>query len=150
EYWMLNRRGSSTNAAYISSAGSTNSQPMMLSRRTILYGKIRRESAEAAGRLSDVTVDFTVNFEGAGIVTRHSPLLSQLPQVLFLDGLEEPGRVLLTADHLLELGRPALGEDCARRICDEIHRCAGLADHRACSKRLVRDRAVSSGRYHGT
>ena len=36
EYWMLNRRGSSTNAAYISSAGRTNSQPMMVSRRTIL------------------------------------------------------------------------------------------------------------------
>jgi hypothetical protein len=57
EYWILKRRGSSTNAAYISSAGRTNSQPVIVSRRTILCGKIRRESEGAAGRLSEVTVD---------------------------------------------------------------------------------------------
>src|SRR5574337_870601 len=35
--------------------------------------------------------------------------------------------VLLTADHLLELGRPALGEDRARCVGDEVHRGAGRA-----------------------
>src|SRR5512143_1274661 len=91
EYWMLNRRGTSTNAAYISSAGMTNSQPMMDSRRTILLRKIRRENVEAAERLSDVTVDF--------IVLQSLKLLSQFSLILFLDGLEKPGRVLFTADH---------------------------------------------------
>jgi hypothetical protein len=57
---MLNRRGNNTNAAYISSAGRTNSQPMMFSRRTILLKKIRRENVDAAGRLSDFTVDVIV------------------------------------------------------------------------------------------
>jgi hypothetical protein len=36
EYWILNTRGSSTNAAYMSSAGATNSQPRRASRRTFL------------------------------------------------------------------------------------------------------------------
>ncbi len=78
-----------------------------------------------------------------------SPLLSQFPQVFGLDGLEEPGSVLLAADHLLELGRPALGEDRARRVGDEVHRVAGLADDRSGGKRLVRDRAGSNGRHRG-
>lgn len=129
---MVDMKGTSTKTTYMSSAGRTNSQPIKVSRRKILCREFRREeNAGATGRLSDVavevTVDDTVDLEGAGIVvTRPYPLLllSQFEQVLGLDGFEEPGSVLLAADHLLEFGCPALGEDGARRIGDEVHRAA--------------------------
>ena len=73
----------------------------MVSRRTLLCRKIRRESAEAAGRVSDVTVDCTVVLVGAAIVQRPSKLLSQFPKVLSLNGLEQPGSVLFATNHFL-------------------------------------------------
>src|SRR5512144_2442155 len=114
EYVMVNRRGTSTNTAYMSNAGTTNSQPMMVSRRTTLLIEIHRENAEAAGRLSDVTVEVTVDLVGAGIT--YPLLLSKFSLVLGLDGLQESGSVLFAADHLLKLRCPALGEDRAGRV----------------------------------
>src|SRR6266542_1560654 len=149
EYWILNSRGSSTKTAYIDNAGITNNQPMMVSQRTILCGRIRRERAGATGPLSDLSVDVTVDLLGAGIFTRPSPLLRQFPLVLSLNGLEKPSSVLLTADHLLELRRPPLGEDGTRRVRDEVHRGTGLADHRPGSERLVGDRAGGDRRHRG-
>src|SRR4051794_10497531 len=99
---------------------------MMVSRRTILRARMRWESVGATGPLSDVCVDVTVDLVGAGIFTRPSPLLRQFPLVLSLNGLEKSSSVLLTADHLLKLRRPALGKDGTRRVRDEIHRGAGL------------------------
>jgi hypothetical protein len=46
---MLIRRGSSTNVAYITSAGTTNNQPMRFSRETSLLRVLRREEATAPG-----------------------------------------------------------------------------------------------------
>lgn len=80
---MLNRRGTSTNIAYITSAGRTNNQPMMFSRRRKV---IHREKAEAVGRLSDVII-VTVNLAGAGIAPRPSPLLREFCFVFCLNGL---------------------------------------------------------------
>ena len=65
---MVNRRGTSTNTAYISSAGKTNSQPTMVSRRTPLCRKVRRGAAERQGGCLAIIVDVTVDLAGAGIV----------------------------------------------------------------------------------
>jgi hypothetical protein len=45
-----------------------NSQPIIVSRRTLLFRKVHRESAGATGRVSEVTVDVIVDFAGTGIV----------------------------------------------------------------------------------
>src|SRR5712692_1923989 len=133
----------------MSSAGKTNSHPMMVSRRTTLLSVVRRENAKATARWSDVTVDSTVSLSGAGIVPRPLLLLTQFPQVFGLDGLQEPGSVLLAADHLLELGRPALSEDRTGRVGNKVHRGARLANNGARRERVVRDRARRDRWYRG-
>src|SRR5664280_3293418 len=67
--------------------------------------------------------------------------LREFCQVLSLNGLEQSVRSLLATDHLLELGRPALREDRAGRVRDEVHRAIGLGDGAASGQRGVDDRA---------
>ena len=68
-------------------------------------------------------------------------LLSEFSLVFCLNRLEETGSILPSADHLLELRRPALGEDRAGRVGDEVHRRPRFTDHVAGSQRLIRYRA---------
>src|ERR1041385_7903479 len=98
---LVNRRGTSTKNAYMSSAGMTNSQPIMVSRRTTLLRVIHRENAGTAGGLSDVTVDLV----GAGIAYHYccaislsysawtalrSPAASCLPPTIFWSSGVQP------------------------------------------------------------
>ena len=62
---MVNTRGKRTKTAYMSSAGTTNSQPMMFSRRNTLLREIHRENVEATGRLFDLSVDVTVDLQSS-------------------------------------------------------------------------------------
>src|SRR5512143_2106727 len=144
---MLNRRGTSTKTAYMSSAGRTNSQPTKASRRARLLIWVRRETGRAAGRLSTVIISRRSGRRRHHTLRPSPLLLREFPLVFCLNGLEESGSVLLAADHLLELRRPALGEDGARRVGDEVHRAAVRTHHRSGSERLVRNRASSKGRH---
>ena len=124
---MVNRKGTSTKNAYMNNAGRVNNQPTKFSRRIRLLRWVRREATKAAERLSEVTININVDQAGAGIVLRPSHqhiLLRDFSFVFFLNSLEQASRVLLTADHLLEFGCPALSKDRARGIGDEVHRAA--------------------------
>src|SRR5215212_8220315 len=59
---------------------------------------------------------------------RRWSLLSQLLEVLGLNGLEQAVGRLLAADELLKLWRPTLGEDRAGRVGDEVHGAIRLGD----------------------
>ncbi|MEJ2488141.1 MAG: hypothetical protein P8Y68_20675 [Anaerolineales bacterium] len=53
---MVNRKGTSTKAAYMSNAGRTYIQPTKVSRRTRLLVGIRRETERAAVRLLSTVI----------------------------------------------------------------------------------------------
>src|SRR5215210_2213333 len=99
---MVRTRGWSTKNPYITNAGRTKSQPMKASRRTTLAKEIRRE----AGGVRVVNSDRAAI--SGSVVSRL--LLGKLLLVLRLDGLQQPGGILLATHHLLELGCPSLSE----------------------------------------
>src|SRR5437773_237661 len=121
---MVNRRGTSTKNAYMRSAGATNSQPMMFSRRTTLLREIHRENTETAGRLFDFSVDVTVGLVGAGIAHHYcwaislsysawtafrSPAAScLLPTIFWSSGVQPWAKIELVELAIKSIDVPAL------------------------------------------
>ena len=116
EYWTVRASGCRTNAAYTMRAGRTNSQPAHGLLRTRRQGDPPRAAADGLARRP-----------GAGKPAAFMPPVGGMSHWR-VPSRSRPGRPggdlrrLLAADHLLELGRPALSEDRAGGVGDEVHR----------------------------
>src|SRR5688572_25984482 len=103
EYCTVSASGTNTNAPYARRAGRTNSHPAQSLVRTPLHREARTSTdvevgpAGLAERLD----------ASSAFISRRDGSLAQGLLVGRLNGLEQPFRCLLAADHLLELRRPA-------------------------------------------